>query len=114
MATELDQMLIDTTADLLEVFGETVTYKPRASGSRSITAIVSRERPEGLDGAPHGSAPLLTIEVANDSTTGISSDKVDTGGDIVEMAVRIGETAQDRPIKEIISQDAGMMRLELR
>lgn len=114
MANEFDQVLIDTAADYLAVFGETVTYWPAGGGSRSITAVVNHERPEGLDGAPHGSAPLLAIEVANDSTSGISSNEVDTGGDKVELAVRIGETAQKRLIKKIISQDAGMMRLELR
>ena len=114
MANEFDQMLIDTNADFLAVFGETVTYWLASGGSRSITAVVDRERPADLDGAPHGSAPLLVIEVANDSTTGISSDEVDTGGDKIEVAVRIGESAQKRLIKKIISQDAGMMRLELR
>ena len=114
MANEFDQMLIDTRADYLVVFGETVTYKPRAGGSRSISAVVSREPPEGLHGAPHGSSSVTTIEVANDSTTGINSNEVDIGGDNVNLAVRIGESVQDRPIKKIISQDAGMMRLELR
>lgn len=114
MANEFDQTLIDTTADLLAVFGETVTYWPASGGSRSISAVVDRERPADMDGAPHGSAPLLTIEVANDSTSGISSNEIDTGGDKLELAVRIGKSAQKRLVKKIISQDAGMMRLELR
>jgi len=114
MTNEFDQALIDSRADFLEVFGESVTYYPRAGGSRSITAIVNRERPETVDGAPHGSAPLLIIEVANDSTTGISSDEIDLGGDKVKLAVRIGKTTQQRVIRKILSQDEGMMKLELR
>lgn len=114
MTNEFDQALIDTAEDFQTVFGDTVTYKPRGGGTRSISAVITRERPEGLDGAPHGHAPVVTIEVINDSTTGISSDEVDTGGDNVNLAVRLGDTPQDRPIVNIISTDAGMMRLELR
>lgn len=114
MANEFDQGLIDTAPDFQTVFGETVTYKPRGGGTRSISAVVNREQPAGLDGAPHGHAPVVTIEVINDSTTGISSDEVDCGGDNVNLAVRIGDTPQDRPIVNAISMDAGMMRLELR
>jgi len=33
--------------------------------------------------------------------------------DQVKLAVRIGQTAQKRLVTDIISQDAGMMRLEL-
>lgn len=114
MANEFDQELIDTAPDFLTTFGETVTYYPKAGGSRQITAIVSRERPAELEGAPHGRAPRLSVSVANDSTTGISSDEIDTGGDEINLSVRIGETAQRRRITKILSQDAGMMKLELR
>jgi hypothetical protein len=33
--------------------------------------------------------------------------------DIVKVAVRLGDAAQDKLVTEIISQDAGMMTLEL-
>ncbi len=114
MSNEFDQELIDTASEFLTVMGEAVTYYPIGGGSREITAIVNRHGPAGLEGAPHGSAPELSINVANDATTGISSDEVDTMKDEVNVAVRIGETAQRRLITEILSQDAGMMELELR
>ena len=114
MTNEFDQALIDSKDDFLTTFGETVVYWPRTGGSREITAIVGRDRPDDLDGVPHGQAPRLTINVANDETDGISSSEVDKGGDKVELAVKIGETAQQRRITKILYQDAGMMKLELR
>jgi len=56
----------------------------------------------------------LTINVRNDSTYGISSSEIDLGRDKVSVPVRIGEAAQERKLDKLISQDAGMMVLELR
>ena len=114
MTSKFDQELIDSAAHLVDTCGESVTYYPKAGGSRAITAIVNRGQPGGLDGPPHGAAPRLIICVENDSTSGISSDEIDTGGDEVKVAVRIGETAQKRRITKIVTMDAGMMELELR
>lgn len=114
MTSEFDQELIDSAADMVDTCGESVTYYPKAGGSRAITAIVNRGQPGSLDGAPHGVSPRLIIYVANDSTTGISSDEIDIGGDELKVAVRIGETAQNRRITKIATMDAGMMELELR
>ena len=113
MANEFDQELIDTAPEFLSAFGETVTYYPAAGGSREITVVVSRQGPAELEGAPHGASPKLTVEVANDATTGISSNEVNKMKDQVKVAVRIGQTAEKRLVTEIISQDAGMMKLEL-
>jgi hypothetical protein len=113
MTNTFDEELVATTAEYLSTFGETVTYYPAAGGTREITVIVERDGPAKLDDAPHGVSDKLIIQVANDATTGISSDEVNTMKDIVKVAVRIGDTAQDKLVTEIISQDAGMMRLEL-
>lgn len=108
-----DEELVALTPEFLTTFGETVTYWPSGGESREITAIVKREEPARLEGAPHGVSHSLEIQVANDATTGISSDEVNTKKDQVELPVRIGETAQKRLVAEIISQDAGMMMLEI-
>ncbi len=113
MVNTFDQELIATTPEFLSAFGETVTYWPSGGVSRQITAIVKRQEPQGLEGAPHGVSHKAEIQVANNSTTGISSDEVNTKKDEVELAVRIGETAQKRLIGDILSHDAGMMRLEI-
>ena len=108
-----NEELIAVTPEYLSTFGVTVTYYPAAGGSREISAIVTRRPPAELDGVPHGCGPELEIAVANDATTGISSSEVNKTKDQVKLAVRIGQTAQKRLVTDIISQDAGMMRLEL-
>jgi len=99
---------------LVTLGGEEITYLPAGGGSRTIDAIVNRDQPTELGDAPHGHAPLAVIVVRNDATAGISSAEVDTGGDQVRLAVRLGKDPQDRRITKIISQDSGMMQLEVR
>jgi len=111
---DFDNELIASVDDFLNTFGETIVYYPNGDVSRQILAIVDRKPPEKLDDAPYGAAPLMTITVANNQTAGISSKQVDTGLDKVELAVRIGQAVQQRMLTGIISQDAGMLTLEVR
>ena len=113
MTSEFDQALIDTAANFVDTFGESVTYWPKAGGSRAITAVVTRGLPETIEGAPYGHAPKTTIQVVNSNTTGIRSDEINLQGDKIEYQIRIGETAQKRRITNIISNDHGMMELEI-
>ncbi len=114
MTNPFDTALIATAGAFSTTFAETIVYKPKAGGTRSIQAIVSRDPPAAMGDAPHGKSPTLMLDVENDSTTGISSDEVDTGGDLVTVAVRIGDSAQDRRITGIISQDAGRVTYGVR
>lgn len=113
MTNTFDDELVATTAEFLTTFAETVTYYPIGGGSREISVIVERDEPAKLEGAPHGVSHKAVIQVANDATTGISSDEVNTKKDQVELAVRIGQAVQKRLISKILDQDAGMMRLEI-
>lgn len=113
MAT-FDEALIATASAFSDMFGETITYKPKAGGSREIQAIVTRREVAGIGDAPHGHTGDLEIDVENDATSGISADEVDKGGDLVNLRVRIGEAARDRRIAGIISQDAGRIVLAVR
>jgi hypothetical protein len=103
----------DEGADvLLEIFGESATYKPAGGGSRSIQAIIDRDDAAALVGLAN--SPLLIVRVKNSTTEGISASEIDTGGDKINLVVRLGETAQDRNITRILSQDQGMLELETR
>jgi len=104
---DLDYMAIEQ----LDSFAEPVTYWPRGGGSRSINAIVDREPSEKLEGMPHGYSPRLVLWVANDSTIGISSSEIDTGGDLIELPMRIGQVAEKFSMVKIGSQDVGMIML---
>lgn len=109
------QELIDSAEEFLDTLGgEEIVYLPAGGGGRTIKAIVNRDQPAELGDAPHGHAPLAIIAVRNDETDGISSAEIDTGGDKVRYAVRLKKTPQDRRITGIISQDSGMLRLEVR
>lgn len=111
---EFDSLLISAATEMLKEFGEPIKYLPAGGGEREITAIIIREPISPLGGAPHGHGPLTHTKVANNSTAGISSSEVDTGGDKVEIKVKIGQAVQQRPITKILKQDAGMMKLEVR
>lgn len=110
---EFDQALADSVAGILATLSELIKYLPSGGGQREILAVVTREQPEKLGGAPHGRTPKVTISVANDSTTGISSSEINTGADKVELALRIGQTVQQRRIANILSQDHGFLELEI-
>jgi hypothetical protein len=113
-------MSIDFAGDMKNVFlpdfGEDVVYTPRNGAPRTIKAIVRRNPPAyvGSNGQPV--APIAEIEVANSATTGISSAELDTGGDAVTVAPRIGGTARAMPVhlpQNGESHDVGATRLEL-
>lgn len=97
---------------LMAMFGIGTPFAA-SSSERSISALVNRERPGPLDEVPQGHAPLLTIKVVN-STSGIATSEIDLGKDKIELPVRLGESAQQRRLAKILSQDAGMMKLEVR
>jgi len=108
-------MTLDLTGDaqtFLHDFGETVTYKPRSGKPRAIKAVVDRSPPAPVE--PGAIAPLATITVANDQHEGIASDQLDTGGDEVDMAVRVGAEPTTRTITALLDQDDGMITLEVR
>lgn len=109
------EILEDDAADYLSILGgESINYLPSGGGSRAISAIVDRRQPTALDAVPHGTAPLLTIQVLNDATDGISSSEINIGRDKVEVSERIGQAAQQHRFTKILSQDLGMMKLEVR
>lgn len=110
---EFDQYIAETSEFFLSMYGESVTYKPASGQERTITAIVYRQGPDVLLALPSGRAERLELEVHNDTDDGIASDEVNTGGDFVTVAARIGDTATDRRIVRIVSQDTAMLRLEV-
>lgn len=119
---DFDDLLVENAPVFLVTFGVGVSYLPRGGGSRAILAIVDYGVPEGVGSMPHGMSPMITIDVANkatavsgsDLTGGISSSELDTGGDKVLMPARMSRTAQQRPLAGLLSQDEGMIKLEVR
>jgi hypothetical protein len=113
-ANEFDELIVDTVYDFLNVFGEPIIYMPGGTGSRAIIAIVDREEPAEIEGGAGANSTLTYITVANDSEYGISSSEVNLNADLVEISTKINQTVRQKRIVAIISQDEGMIKLELR
>ena len=111
---DADDELDDMAVEILSAFGEPVTYYPSGGGSRAIAADIIRDPPVRFEGTSRAYAPFMVVSVANDATTGISSSEIDKGGDKIDLPVKKGEIAQKRPLVQILTQDAGMLRLEVR
>lgn len=96
--------------------GEQVVYVPRTGSPRVIQAIVSRNQLSPISELPGNSRPVvnIVISVQNNAVCGIASTEIDTGGDRVRLSRRKGAPVEDRPIANVISHDAGMLRLEVR
>ena len=111
----LDDALAEDAAIFVDLdgFGEEVTYTPRVGDAREINAQVQREVRETDEDYQGSLVPSIIVEVRNSATLGISSDEVNTGGDKITLAERIGGTARAMLITEVLSQDAGIMRLRL-
>tara|TARA_R100001163_G_C5049198_1_gene186157 strand:+ start:191 stop:556 length:366 start_codon:yes stop_codon:yes gene_type:complete len=101
-------------------FAETVSYHPHTyyggtpAASREIVAVVERMEVQTLDEGGNAVIPMFQVHVANNATTGISSDEIDTGGDQLSFAVRNGEAATRRSIISVSTQDSGMLVLQCR
>lgn len=111
---------------LLDEHGETVIYTPLNGTPRNVKAIVKRDPPEPLPGVPNTQGKFILVSCMDrsladlatpemdDGLGGIGADEVNTGGDTITVADRIGATATARPVKRIAIQAGGMMTLEVR
>jgi hypothetical protein len=95
----------------LDDFGELVTFKFRAGGSKTVAAQVVRQSPTAVQGTDT-SAPWTEVTIANNATTGVTS--IDQDGDKVAVADNPGGSLIDRRIVDIIAQDTGAWHLKLR
>ena len=81
---------------------------------KAIQAIVERGDAAPVPGAADGLSPQVRLTVANDATEGIASSELDTGGDRVRVAPRVGGEARTMEITRILYHDSGALVLELR
>jgi hypothetical protein len=97
-------------------FAEEVTYYPLRFGNpttaspRSILAVVTRNQVAAFN-PDEQIVPEFEVRVANNSTTGISSDEINTGGDFIKLPTRVGETPQRRSVQLVTEHDEGMLVL---
>jgi hypothetical protein len=116
ITADAEKVFLDTSA-----FAETVVYHPRQfrfgdnRQPRTITAVVIRETMQTLseDGS-ETILPVFEVHVANNATTGISSEELDTGGDQIELPTRDGKPPTRRAVMKLTTQDHAMLVIECR
>jgi len=109
-----DRALQLATGPTMDGLGaSTITYRPRGGGSRSIEAIVEYPGPAAIGDLSGGGRPVMDIYVKNDSTAGISSAEVDTGGDKLDVPLRFGLTAARVRVTRIVAQDKAILHIQV-
>jgi len=94
-----------------DLSAQTVYYLPKSGGSRSINAIVTYLGPQTMDGLRGGSRPHFDISVRNSSVYGISSRELNTGGDKIQIPMRMGRSVRTVRLVNLIAQDRAMLRI---
>lgn len=102
-------------------FAEDVIYHPRGGSPRTIKAVVDRQPRQALPEVGTTLAAFQVVEVRNVATSvdddgygGIASSEIDLNGDEIELPVRVGAPAEKRRLTEILTQDEGVLKLEVR
>ena len=99
---------------------EDVVYVPLGGEERTVKAIVDRNPPERVDALGNLVTPKMTVQVANDATSGIAIAGLNAfGNDKIRVAYRVGGDAQDFGIylpdpSAGDFQSGGMLTLDLR
>lgn len=90
--------------------GELLTYHPKGGTDRQIQAVVRRL---GTEPAESGAVAKRVAEVAipNDPDVGVTS--VDKAGDRITLAIEEGDEPVSARVRSIVSQDAGMIIVEV-
>jgi len=93
---------------LVEIFGEPLTYADKTGAAASFAAIVYRPPPEKVAGTPKA-APVMKVFVpySTDATQGRTS--IDPGGDRVTFPDQVGGTARSHEVVSVLSQAGGWL-----
>ena len=98
---------------LLAFHGETITYNPVGGSPVSMRAIVRRYVPQENPQSPgRGNVKHIEIQIPNSATEGRAS--IDTGGDTVTIADRVGGATADRAVLLVVEQNESYWHLRLR
>ena len=90
---------------------DTIVYRKRSGATRNIKAILDYPGPEDLMGLSGGDRPVIDVYVENNTTSGISPAEIDTGGDKLELPLRIGLANRKVRIIDIPVQDRTILHL---
>lgn len=110
MATRFATQFARTGAVNLSLqFGETIEYYNRAGDPvRVVQAMIDRNVEVISEAGVPGHATIIRVQ--DDSTSGITSTEIDTGGDEVAYARRVGEDRKRRAVVRVESTENGLVR----
>lgn len=114
--SEFDQWAVGASAALLGNQAEPIVYTPVTGSPRNIQGIVTRNPPMVDLATQQEARPKMTVMVENNAVTGISTAEIDTGGDTITVAYRVGTTPQAYALgfDPNDGQTGNMITLELR
>jgi len=75
-----DDFSAAAVADLLEVYGESVTIYPKLGAARTVSAIIDRNPPARMSSGGQMVTPRLGVELLDSSTLGLSSAEAQGNG----------------------------------
>jgi hypothetical protein len=102
-----DQFAASGFPQLLDNFGESITYWPGFGGSRVIRAIVNRDPVEILDGSGNAVMPKAMLQVFNSRKTGIEGRELDQGRDEVEFKLKSQDQLTKRFSLMVLQSSSG-------
>lgn len=94
--------------NLVRQFGESLTYHPRGGVARTVKGIVERDVEVISEAGVSGKATI--VRVLDKSVCGIQSTEIDTGGDEIEVSLRVGDVAKRKSIMRVMSTANGVVR----
>lgn len=98
--------------DLLDNFGEPVTYTPRSGTAREVMAIITREPARAFEVNGKVITPRFLVRVVNDSELGIAVESLNTGGDKLTLLDRPTDAQPNqRTIVALLSSDSGVVEV---
>ena len=107
-----DEITIDNADILLDEFGITGIYRPGVL-DREIQVIVRYVTDDGqVAPVVRHRSPIVNIQAANNSATGISAEEFEQG-QVINIPPRKGADARDFSLAKIVRQDAGMITIEV-
>jgi hypothetical protein len=91
--------------------GEDILYRSAGGSEVTVRAVVERRDVEPIDGVMPAIARLAcTVFIARDATVGVLAI---APGDVVTLAMRLGDEPVDARVTRIVSQDEGGFLVEV-
>lgn len=108
--TAFDSIFEPARDALLNLHGESITFKPASGTNSTFNAVVQRMAAGQIVELAGGRvlAPKMIVQFPRSSDTTVGRPTIDQGADKISVAYRKGGSAADHVIGAILNQDGGM------